>query len=259
MKRAVLSVSNGREEIPLETTLKGREASAPLTREVLDRLGETPNGRITLSSGRQKLAEYSVVFNIPEKEADPFMVDDFESYYGENAMLSAAWAENKGSGCAISLTLDQEKAQEGYGMKFDYTEAAGGYAGATINKETDWSSCDALQFWTVPDGKRQKTVIQIQANDTCYEAYLNQYDAYNARAGKPTLVTIPFAQFCQRDTPGNPKGGLVQDCAKISSIGLWVNAVENEFFQNGSVSGTIWYDNMTAVKAGASAVSFSDP
>lgn len=259
VKKATLAVSNGETEITLDTVVKDKEVSALLTQEILDQLGEAPKGKIILLSGKTKLAEFPVILNIPEKEPDPFMVDDFEAYYGEDAMLSTAWAANKGSGCSISLTLDKDSAQTGWGMKFDYSEAAGGYAGATINKGTDWSSCNALQFWTIPDGKRQKTVIQIQANDTCYEAYLNQYDAYNARAGKPTLVTIPFAEFCQRDTPGNPKGGLVTDCAKVSSFGLWVNAVENEFFQNGSASGTIWYDNITAVKVDSPSVSFRDP
>lgn len=259
VKKASLTVSNGKTDIPLPTVVEGNEVSAVLTKEILARLGEAPKGRITLLSGEQVLAEFSVILNIPEKEPDPLMVDDYESYYGEDAMLSAAWAANKGSGCSISLTLDEVHSQTGWGMKFDYSEAAGGYAGATINKETDWSSCDALRFWTIPDGKQQKTVVQIQASDTCYEVYLNLYDAYNARAGKPTLVTIPFAEFCQRDTPGNPKGGLVADCAKVSSVGLWVNAVENSFFQNGSVSGTIWYDNITAVKSGAPDITFLDP
>ncbi len=257
IQKASLTVSNGQVDIPLDTTLENNRVSASLTQEILDQLGETPNGKITLLSGREKLAEMSVVFNIPEKEADPLMVDDFESYYGEDAMMSAAWAGNKGSGCSMNLTLDDTTAQDGYSLKFEYTEASGGYAGATITKETNWSECDALQFWTIPDGKQQKTVIQIQANDTCYEVYLNLYPDYNARAGQPTLVTIPFSEFCQRDTAGNPKGGLVNDCAKVSSVGLWVNAIENTSFQGGSVSGTIWYDNITAVKSGANAVLFN--
>ena len=48
-------------------------------------------------------------------------------------------------------------------MKFEYAETSDGWAGATISKEVSWEDCDALQFWTVPDGKQQKTVIQITA------------------------------------------------------------------------------------------------
>ncbi len=254
---SVTAAGNGK-EVPLETKQTGLDVTAVLTQEALDRLGEAADGRIRLQAGGDTLAEITAIFNIAPKPVDPHLVDDFEGYYGADAMLSTAWATNKASGCTIDLTLDQAQAQEGYSMKFSYMEVSGGYAGATINKEVDWSDRDALQFWTIPDGKRQKTVVQLQANDTCYEVYLERYDAYNARAGQPTLVTIPFAEFVQRDTPGNPKGGLPSDSAKVSSFGLWVNAVENDAFQNGSVSGTIWYDGITAVTAGLSAPAFTD-
>lgn len=102
-------------------------------------------------------------------------------------------------------------------------------------------------------------MIQIDANKTCYEVYLNLYDAYNARAGKPTQVIIPFTEFCQRDTEGNPKGGLVNDCGTVGSFGLWVNAIDNEFFEGDTVSGTIWYDNITAVKTDLKEAAFQDP
>lgn len=261
VKDASFKVSNGNKEIQLETSVAGRVASAKLTADILAQLGEAANGKITLYSGEEKLAEITVIYNIPEKDPDPYLVDDFESYYGADAMLSSAWATNKASGSNITLSLDAEagRAQEGYAMKFAYSETSGGWAGATITKEVDWSACNALQFWTIPDGKKQKAVIQIQANDTCYEVYPNQYEDYTARAGKPTLVTIPFSEFGQRDTQGNPKGGLVKDCASVSSFGLWVNAVDNEFFEGDTVSGTIWYDNITAVQTDATEVSFTDP
>lgn len=261
MPDVTLSVSNGTDETALDTTSKEKMVTAKLTDEILAKLGEAANGKIILKSKDKKLAEITVIFNIPEKEPDPYMVDDFESYYGVDSMLTGAWATNKATGSSVELNLTnaEDEAQDGYAMKFTYSETSGGWAGATITKEVDWSDCNALQFWTIPDGKQQKTVIQIQANNTCYEAYLNEYADYNARGGKPTLVTIPFAQFCQRDTEGNPKGGLVNDCGSVSSFGLWVNAVDNEFFEDGTVSGTIWYDNITAVTAELTEASFADP
>ncbi|XCP85693.1 glycosyl hydrolase [Roseburia hominis] len=258
---AYLAVSSGTKEIKLDTKVEGRIALAKLTSEVLEQLGEAANGKIILYGNGAKLAEITVIFNIAEKEPDPYMVDDFESYYGVDSMLTGTWATNKASGSTIELNLTnmEGETQDGYAMKFTYRETSGGWAGATINKEVDWSDCNALQFWTIPDGKQQKTVIQIQANNTCYEAYLNLYDDYNARAGKPTLVTIPFSEFCQRDTAGNPKGGLVNDCGAVSSFGLWVNAVDNEFFDGDTVSGTIWYDNITAVKTDVETPVFAEP
>lgn len=255
---AVISVSNGVTEIPLATTVSGNIVSAALTEDILAQLGEAANGKIFLRCGSGTLAEISAIFNIAEEERDPYMVDNFESYYGVDSMLTAAWATNKATGSNITLTLDDTSAQDGYAMRFDYSEQSGGWAGATITKDVDWSACNALQFWTIPDGKQQKTVIQIEAN-TCYEVYLNEYDEYNARAGQPTLVTIPFSEFCQRDTAGNPKDGLVQDCGSVSSFGLWVNAIDNNYFNGGTVSGTIWYDNITAVTTDKTHPSFETP
>ncbi|MCD8189103.1 MAG: hypothetical protein LUD78_02605, partial [Clostridiales bacterium] len=229
---AVITVSNGTNVIVLDTTVDGKTVSAELTAEVLAQLGETASGTIGLCVGEEQLAEISVIFNIEETEADPYLVDDFESYYGVDSLLTSTWATNKASGSTISMTLTDAtgEAQEGYGLNFTYSETSGGWAGATISKEVDWSDCNALQFWTIPDANQQKVVIQIQANDTCYEAYLNLYEDYAALAGQPTLVTIPFTEFCQRDTEGNPTGGLVNDCSSVTSFGLWVNAIDNEYF-----------------------------
>lgn len=256
---AAIVVSNGTTEITLNSTVSGRTVTAALTTDVLAQLGESANGKILLRSGAETLAEITVIYNIPEKEPDLYMVDDFESYYGVDSMLTAAWATNKATGSNITVSLDNKKAQDGCSMKFDYSESSGGWAGATITRTVDWSDCNALQFWTVPDGKQQKTVIQIDANNTCYEVYLNLYDTYNARAGQPTLVTIPFSEFCQRDTAGNPKGGLVQDSGSVGSFGLWVNAIDNEFLVDGAVSGTIWYDNITAVTSDYTEPAFEEP
>ena len=70
--------------------------------------------------------------------------------------------------------------------------------GATTKNEADWSDCNALQFWVVPDGKNQKTVIQINTLDGgSYEAYLNNYEGYTSTT-EPLLVTIPFSEFVDK-------------------------------------------------------------
>ena len=84
-------------------------------------------------------------------------------------------------------------------MKFVYNETSNGWAGATISKEVNWSDCDALQFYTIPDGKHQKVVIQLTANGKVYETYLNEYEAYAENDGTvPIKVTIPFTDFVER-------------------------------------------------------------
>ena len=82
-----------------------------------------------------------------------------------------------------------------------------------------------MQFWTVPDGNQQKTVIQITANGNVYVYYINLNQDYCNAGKEPVLVTIPFALFVARDIAGNPAGGLALDKGAITSVGLWVNAI----------------------------------
>ena len=197
-------------------------------------------------------------YNIKELKSDPYMIDGFENYYGVNDQLTRAWTVNAAEDCLVTLELDKNKKSEGsYGLKFTYDENSNGWGGALISKEVDWSKCNALQFYTIPDGKNQKIVVQITANGVVYESYLNTYDSYKKNGNKQMLVTIPFSEFVQRDAEGNPKGGLEKDSAKIQSFALWVNAIsDSEAVTDGRVKGTIYYDNITAIKSSVTRTTF---
>ncbi len=231
--------------------------TAKLTAKQLKTLGKSV-GTLTLYINDKRVQRYSVIYNIQAPKEDPYLIDGFENYYGVNDQLTGAWTVNTDSDCKVALSLTKSKKSEGdYGLAFAYDETDKGWGGATISKEVDWSDCNALQFYMVPDGKNQKTVIQINANGVTYETYLQEYEAYRANGAKPVLVTIPFTDFCQRDTEGNPKGGLVDDCRKIQSFGLWVNAIaDSEAVSGGRVSGTLYYDQITAVKSEQTEASF---
>lgn len=226
-------------------------ATAPLTADDLAAMGEYV-GSITLQINGAAVQTISVMFNIPEPEADPYEIDGFENYYGVDSQLTKAWTTNKASGSSITLSLDEDKVNEGgYAMKFAYNETSDGWAGATITKEVSWEDCDALSFWTIPDGNAQKTVIQITANGNVYEYYMNLNEDYVAAGTNAVYVTIPFSEFVARDIAGNPAGGLAEDKGSISSFGLWVNAIgDSAAVVDGMVSGTIYYDSITAVTAG---------
>ncbi len=236
--------------------------NAEMTASDLEKMGECADGKIELRAGNKVLQTISVIYNIEAPEEDPYEIDGFENYYGVDSLLTKNWATNKASGSGITLSLitDEEKVYDGdYAMQFTYRETSDGWAGATISKEVDWSDCNALQLYTIPDGKNQKVVVQITANNTVYEAYLNLYEDYAADTDKtPLLVTIPFTEFCQRDTAGNPKGGLTQDCTSVTSFGLWVNAIgdSDAIDENGMVEGTIIYDKITAVKTDVTEATF---
>ncbi|SCP96412.1 glycosyl hydrolase [Anaerobium acetethylicum] len=252
---ASICASNGIQEIPLETVVDGNTASAILTADVLTQLGEAANGKIILYAGETKLQEIPVVFNIPEQEKDPLLVDDFESYYGESSILNGNWAVNKDSGSNLVISLSEGNVFEGeYALQFSYDETKTGWAGAVTAKEADWSACNALQFWVAPDGKNQKTVIQINTADGgSYEAYLNSYVEY-AVTTEPLLVTLPFSEFVDK----GGRGPLTSQAAgAVTSFGLWLNAIsDSSALVDGRVSGTIYYDRIIAVASSKTAPSF---
>lgn len=256
----VLQGQNSTQTLP--ATINESTASALLSADALALLGESANGHISLVIGEQTVQTIDCIFNIPEPEEDIYEIDNFENYYGVDSLLTQKWAVNKDTGCSINLHLvnDEEIVYSGdYAMEFLYSETSTGWAGATINKEVNWSDCNALQFYTIPDGKNQKVVVQLTANGICYETYLNLYEEYAADTdGTPLLVTIPFADFVQRDTDGHPAGGLLDDCANVTSFGLWVNAISGSeaIDETGMVTGTIYYDKITAVSADSPKATF---
>lgn len=242
---ATISVVGVDGEIPLATTVIGNIAHAKLGEQLIQELKEVPDGKIRLTCQGKILQEISVIFNIPKPVEDPLVVDDFETYYGENAMLGSNWAINKDSGSNLELSLvENPKLQGNYALRFTYDESSTGWAGATIAKEADWSSANALQFWVIPDCQNQKTVIQINTADGSYEAYLNTYDNYATATG-PLLVIIPFNDFIDKTT----KTPLTSTAAKsIASFGLWMNAIGDSLaIANGRVGGTIYYDEIKAI------------
>ncbi|MBO5031735.1 MAG: hypothetical protein J6D08_07590 [Lachnospiraceae bacterium] len=236
----------------LKGILQDGYSTAVLRKADLEALGEAV-GQISLQINGETVDAVRVTFNIAAPEEDLYEIDGFENYYGTDALLTKAWATNKASGSTIEFSLVQDKVYAGdYALRFAYQETSDGWAGATISKEVSWADCDALSFWMIPDGKLQKTVIQITANGNVYEYYLNLNEDYAVAGTAPICVTIPFAEFVARDISGNPKGGLEEDKAGITSFGLWVNAIagSDAVGEDGMVEGVLYYDSITAVSAG---------
>ena len=216
-------------------------------------LGEKTGTASLLVNGSVK-AQISLKFNMKEAEADPLSADDFENYYGVDSLLNSAWATNKDSGCSVtySLTKDAAKVFNGsYALQFNATlKTKSGWAGATKTLNADWSSANALQFYTVPEGQNQKVVIQLTSGKNVFEVYLQDYAAYAGKTGA-MKVTVPFSAFTGRDD-----ASAVFDASTISSIGLWCNAVDT-----GAVtfplSVSMCYDDIRAVKADSTEVTFT--
>ena len=192
-----------------------------------------------------------MLLNIEPRPEDPLLVDDFESYAGLENLLVSSWSSNKDGGCEARITLsDRFSADGSFALQFDYTETRNGWAGCEFAKETDWSDCNALQFWVMPDGNNQKTVMQIKTTSGGgYEAYLQEYAEY-AQSDMPLLVTLPFEEFVDK----NGRGPLTSEAAAgISGFGIWINAIPDSpaMGEDGTVTGTMYYDEIRAVKTTA--------
>lgn len=256
---------NGNSVIDIDdVNLDGKICTAQLTETILEQMGKS-EGTIELCVDNQGITQIlntiRVIFNIPEPDENQYEIDEFEKYAGTDLLLRRKWEVNYGAGCnsTVSLTnADGNYCSGEYGLKFEYDVNEEGYAGATISKNIDWTECNALQFWTIPDGKNQKVVVQITADGKVYEVNLNEYIEYADKA-EPIFVTIPFQEFVSLDET-KEKGGLVENRGKIEAFGIGVNAIagSDAIDRNGRVSGTIYYDKITATSTDINKTTFCD-
>lgn len=220
---------------------------ATLKDSALLSLGEAL-GTITLFVGDAEVASITAKFNMEVPVQDDMVPEDFEGYNGDSQQLGLVWATNKASGSEISFSLtdDPEKVFGGkYGLKMDVTFAAGdAWAGATKGMNANWSAGNALEFYTIPETKGQKVVIQVTTGgNTIFETYLQEFERYtdNAQTGFPVKVTIPFSAFVGRDNKD-----AKFDSTKIESIGLWCNAIPKDGLTF-PLSTTLYYDEFKVV------------
>lgn len=251
-------VIHGQKDLTIPATCALDHASAVLDTALLKEAGATADGSISFCIDGVTYAQIFVTLNMKEPVDVPSLVDDFDQYYGYDSQLLKRWSTNHASQNQIDLHLnsDASRSASGSSLALHYQEKKEGWAGATIAKTADWSSYNALSFYTIPDQNQQKYVVQITANNTIYEVYLNDYADYQNATG-PIRVTIPFSAFCERDAIGHPTGRLCEDANAISSFGLWVNAIDTKGeWKDGTIQGTLYYDDIKAIRSDATDVTF---
>lgn len=224
-----------------------------LTKAELKKVGET-TGTINLTVEGKEISKINGKFNMPEPVYVPTVVDTFDDYYGDNEVLNTSWSIGKGTGCTLAPSLSDKKYAGKYGLEFKYNLVAGGYIGVTKSlNNVDWSKQNALQLWTIPDGKNKKVVIQVTSGGNVFEVYLNDYEAYNKATG-PILVTIPFSSFVGRDD-----ANAVFDSTKIEGFGLWCNTIlpEEADADTYKLTGSIYYDDIKAITSKETSISFT--
>ncbi|QHZ47144.1 CIA30 family protein [Bacillus sp. NSP9.1] len=201
-------------------SLKGDKATIHVTAEFAD--------------GTSQKQTIQVYLKEPEKQP-PTVVDTFETYYGDDERLQAAFA-TQGDPLKLSLTSNV-KTEGSYALKYDYSLAGAGYTGMTKSLESvDWSGADSIDFWLKADGKNQKMVVQLNAGGIAFEAYLSL-------ASKTACeISIPFSEFkpAPWESAERQKETLTAERLKnVRSFSIYVNATGSE-----PVNGTLYLDNI---------------
>jgi mannan endo-1,4-beta-mannosidase len=239
-----------------KVTIDGVEyAKYPVTIDVTDPAKTAAATSLALSiigNGLQ-LAEGSIFVDNIEllntysvAPTNPAIVDDFESYQGDNAALSSKFVHAGGDATSVSLQ-GTYKSNGTYGMKLDYTLAGSGYAGITkALGGVDWSGFNKLKFWLAPDGKDQKMVIQIKVDGVSFEAYPS---LASTTAG---YVELPFNSFTVApwDTANAGKTLNKVNLKNVQEFNIYVNSVNGT-----TLNSTLYFDDIRAINDGTGGVS----
>lgn len=243
-------------EVTLAGTQDGKQATAYLDAESLGIFDIVPDASLELIVDGVSQQKIPVMLNIKNRSDDPHVADDFESYGGLDDLLSVNWYTYQNNNCETKISItDEFQSTTGYALRFDYKNNRNGWVGCEIFLDTDWSDCDALQFWVMPDLNMQKTVFQINTKDGgSYEAYLQEYPDY-ASADGPMLATIPFTEFMDKGDKGALKPA---DATQITSLSLWVNTISGSAALGDAleIKGYVCYDEIKAVSADLKEPSF---
>lgn len=216
---------------PMVRTAVGKW-QADIPEASLGSLGRTPGTAELLLDGKTA-DQVPVLFNMPVVKPDPYVVDDFESYYGDDGLLAGAYSKNCGNGSDVTWKLSNEHEAGEMGLSFHYHIAKGGYAGIVKQlKGVDWSDANAVEFWIHPDGRGQKLIIQLNSNGEDFEVDLSKL----AKETAPQKVRLPFAQFVG-------KNGGQFDKTAVQHFGIYCNSLSDE-----TVDSVMVFDSIRAVK-----------
>src|SRR5690625_2528483 len=170
-----------------------------------------------------------------EAPSDPYLVDDFESYLGDDALLKNKYISQ---GDGVKVSLNSEFKHEGnYGLQYDYTLGSNGYAGTTKSLGgVDWSEANQLQFWIKPDGKGQRLNIQLMIDGNGFEAY-RYYEST-----EPKLETIDFTEFVPAAWANQNLKITKENLKSISNFSIYVDADDSSHG-----GGTLYFDDIKIV------------
>lgn len=218
--------------------------TARFTKKQLEKLGKTDKATIVLKvDGKVKNKLTNISLNKEKDKAPAHVLENFEYYLDDNAMLQNTYSGNSAANCSSIWTLAKKNKVDGtYGGRFSYTLDTTGnevWTGQVKSLENnDFSKYNGIQMWVKPDGKRQKLVVQVtDSSGEEFEVYLTNF----VKGTKAQYVTIPFDSF-------KGKNGGTLNTSNITKFAIWCNSVIPEG-TNGTwhVSSSIYFDEIKAI------------
>lgn len=218
--------------------------TARFTKEQLAKLGKTDKATIVLKvDGKVKNKLTNISLNKEKDKAPAHVLENFEYYLDDNAMLQNTYSGNSAANCSSIWTLAKKNKVDGtYGGRFSYTLDTTGnevWTGQVKSLENnDFSKYNGIQMWVKPDGKGQKLVVQVtDSSGEEFEVYLTNF----VKGTKAQYVTIPFDSF-------KGKNGGTLNTSNITKFAIWCNSVIPEG-TNGTwhVSSSIYFDEIKAI------------
>lgn len=203
---------------------------------ILDLSKELEKSKIDLSlwvNGTLK-DRINVRVKYEEIEIDPSVVDNFESYEGDQDELRNSYTANTGGG-SNKLFLVEESGNSKLKLHYEI----GSYTGITKTLPgVNWTQYGQVEFELTPDGKGQKMVIQIAASGTQYEAY------YNLDGAEKITVTIPFKDFVRPAWAPDKGVSMPQEkLRKVTEFSIYINAQDGT---TPNISSDLYFDNIKA-------------
>lgn len=234
------------------TNLKEGKVDIAITEDILKTVGKH-SVTLTLVIVNKDICSINLKFNMETVAQDVFSVDNFEGYEGENYQLTENWIPIKAAANSSNSELNSEKgyfnSETGnYGVALHTSLLEGGYCGIIKNlKGVDWSSKNAIQFFTKPDGKKQDVLIRIITNQDVFEVNLNDYKEYSGQ-NNAMIVTIPFSAL-----KGRENKDAIFDSSNLACFEILVKANGSSLYP---LISTNYYDDIKAIKSEVTEVTF---
>ena len=218
--------------------------TARFTKKQLEKLGKTDKATIVLKvDGKVKNKLTNISLNKEKDKAPAHVLENFEYYLDDNAMLQNTYSGNSAANCSSQWMLATKNKTDGsYGGRFKYTLDTTGnevWTGQVKPLENnDFSKYNGIQMWVKPDGKGQKLVVQVtDGSGEEFEVYLTNF----VKGTKAQYVTIPFDSF-------KGKNGGTLNTSNITKFAIWCNSVIPEGTnETWHVSSSIYFDEIKAI------------